>query len=303
MTAARTSKRSPEIEAIIEAIPSNFAADSADYNSVRKTMAPFHGHPLHADTHTELRQYGGVDVGVVSTLNRVGGGPLAFFCHGGAFVSCTLDQYEFYGEIISQQTGLPVLIPDYRLAPEQPYPAAHDDCFNAYRGLLADGIDPNSICMIGDSCGGSLALGALIRARDEDLPMPACFVSLTGWFDLSVAGPGFSERDPFVSPNWIRNRAEEYLAGSLELNDPRVSPAYADLRDLPPLYLQVGQFDTVREGALALAANGLRAGVEIELETWPGMVHGWHGMVSAGVPEAIDAWASIRRYLSRYLPG
>ena len=76
-----------------------------------------------------------------------------------------------------------------------------------------------------------------------------------------------------------------------------ISPARADLRGLPPLYLQVAQFDTMADGALALAANALHAGVEVTLESWPGLIHGWHGLANAGVPEAAAAWASIRRYV------
>jgi acetyl esterase/lipase len=209
-----------------------------------------------------------------------------------------LDEYHFYAEIIARHTGCRVIMPDYRLAPEHPYPAAPDDCFNAYRGLLAQGVQTSSIVLVGESCGGSLALSLLFRLRDEGLPMPACFVSLTGWFDLSVSDetdpPG---RDPFLTPEWVRNRGRDYLSGQMSLDDPRVSPAYADLHALPPMYLQVGQFDTAREGAIRLGANAIRAGVLVTMESWPGMIQGWHGLVTSGVPEAADAWAAIRRYI------
>jgi acetyl esterase/lipase len=222
----------------------------------------------------------------------------ALHCHGGAFVSTPLDEYHFYAEIIARHTGCRVVMPDYRLAPEHPWPAAADDCFNAYRGLLESGTPASSIVLLGESCGGSLAIGLLLRARDEGLPMPACFISLTGWFDLSVAGRTGTGRDPFLTPQWVRNRGRDYLAGQMALNDPRVSPAFADLHLLPPLYLQIGEFDTMREGALALAANALRAGVKVTMESWPGMIQGWHGLVTAGVPEATAAWAAISDYIA-----
>lgn len=129
--------------------------------------------------------------------------------------------------------------------------------------------------------------------------MPACFVSLTGWFDLELADTTGAGRDPFLTPEWVRNRGRDYLAGQMALNDPRVSPAFADLHQLPPLYLQIGQFDTMREGALALAANALRSGVQVTMESWPGMIQGWHGLVTAGVPEATAAWAAISDYIAR----
>jgi acetyl esterase/lipase len=151
--------------------------------------------------------------------------------------------------------------------------------------------------LIGESCGGSLAVGLLLELRDKKLPMPSCFVSLTGWFDLSVSGESMDERDPFLTPEWVRNRGRDYLAGEMNLNDPRVSPAFADLSDLPAMYLQIGQFDTVREGACLLAINALRSGVPVTMESWPGMIQGWHGLVNAGVPEAVAAWSSIRGYI------
>ena len=100
----------------------------------------------------------------------------------------------------------------------------------------------------------------------------------------------------------MRNRAREYTAGALELADPRISPARAELRGLPPLYLQVAEFDTMADGALALAANALHAGVEVTLESWPGLVHGWHGLATAGVSEADAAWAAIRRFVDARMP-
>ena len=288
--------QSKELQAIIDLIPADFADPAADYRAVRAMFAPFHGHPTGADLQVSVTQYGGVRCGDFA-LRGEAASSTAFHCHGGAFVSTGLDEYHFYAEIIARHTGCRVVMPDYRLAPEQPWPAAADDCFNAYCGLLAQGTPASSIALLGESCGGSLALGMLLRLRDEGIALPACFVSLTGWFDLAVSGEAVPGRDPFLTPEWVRNRGRDYLAGKLALDDPRVSGAFADLRGLPPMYLQIGQFDTVREGALTLAARALRAGVRVTVESWPGMIQGWHGLVTAGVPEATAAWAAIRRYL------
>jgi len=287
---------SKELQTILAYVPPDFADPAADYNTVRAMFAPFHGHPTGDKFRIGIRHYGGVRCGDYA-LADVTGARTAFHCHGGAFVSTELDEYHFYAEIIARQTGCRVVMPDYRLAPEHPYPAAHDDCFNAYCGLLEEGTRASDIVLFGESCGGSLALGLLVRLRDARLPPPACFVSLTGWFDLSVPGEIEPGRDPFLTPEWVRYRGRDYLAGQLDLVDPRVSPAYADLHGLPPMYLQIGQFDTMREGAINLAANALRAGVQVTLESWPGMIHGWHGLVTAQVPEASAAWAAIRNYI------
>ncbi|MCB1691056.1 MAG: alpha/beta hydrolase [Halioglobus sp.] len=288
--------QSKELQNIIGMIPENFADPAADFHAVRAMFAPFHGHPTPDDFTVGIKHYGGVrcgDYALAATPEQF----TAFHCHGGAFVSTGLDEYHFYAEIIARQTHGRVVMPDYRLAPEHPYPAAADDCFNAYCGLLESGTAPSTIALLGESCGGSLALGLMLRLRDEGLPQPACFVSLTGWFDLSVSGPAAPGRDPFLTPEWVRNRGRDYLAGKLPLDDPRVSAAFADLRSLPPMYLQIGEFDAVREGAIMLGANALRAGVAVTVEGWPGMIQGWHGLVTAGVPEAFDAWAAIRRYI------
>ncbi|MEZ5503431.1 MAG: alpha/beta hydrolase fold domain-containing protein [Halioglobus sp.] len=289
--------QSKQLQEIIALVPADFADPAADFQAVRAMFAPFHGHPTGPDFTVAIKSCGGVRCGVYELQGTPVSGQTAFHCHGGAFVSTRLDEYHFYAEIIARQTGCRVVMPDYRLAPENPWPAAADDCFNAYRGLLEQGVCAASVVLLGESCGGSLALELLLRLRDSNLPLPACFISLTGWFDLSVSGAPVQGLDPFLTPEWVRNRGREYLAGKLELDDPRVSPANADLRGLPPLYLQIGQYDTVREGAITLAANALRAGVAVRVEGWPGMIQGWHGLVTAGVPEAIAAWSEIRHFI------
>ena len=144
-------------------------------------------------------------------------------------------------------------MPDYRLAPEDPFPAALDDCLAVYRGLLESGHDPRHLVVMGDSCGGGLALSLLLVARDEGLPMPACFVSVSGWFDLSVARPGDGAPDPFLSSGCAIGAVTTGRA-ALALDDPRVSPAFANLTGLPALYLPTAQHDTLREGTTSKPA-------------------------------------------------
>ena len=297
-------KRSELLQTIIDSVPADFAAPGATYEDVRKVFEPFHNHPLSKQIEVQVVEYGGVRCGdytiegITRSSDRV-----ALHCHGGALVSTPLDEYHFYAEMIGRQTGMRVVMPDYRLAPENRFPAAHDDCFNAYRGLLEAGVPGDNIVVMGESCGGLLALGLMIRARDEGLPLPKAFVSLTGWFDLSVADTE-KQDDPFNDPEWIRNRGRDYLGDDIALDDPRVSPAYANLSGLPALYLQVGECDTNREATLKLAANAVRAGVEVTLEGWPGMIQGWHGLLTAGVPEASAAWRKISEYIeSLYATG
>jgi acetyl esterase/lipase len=288
---------SDALRQVLDYIPADFADPAADYRAVRTSMAPAHGHPVPAGIAVAESILGGVRVASVDRVVPTPADRVAFHCHGGAFVSCSVDDYLFYGALIVEQLGMRVVMPDYRLAPEDPYPAAYDDCFHAYRGLLETGVDPARVCVMGDSCGGGLALAAVVRARDEGLPMPGCYVSVSGWFDLSDAGLRTSELDPFLNPTWMRNRSLEYTAGRVALDDPRVSPARADLSGLPPLYLPLAEHDTSAPGAVALAGAAARQGVRVVLESFPGAVHGWQGLVTSGVPEAVEAWQQTRAFV------
>ncbi len=282
---------------MMAAIPADFADPEADYRAVRATMAPFHGHPVASQIRVEESVLGGVRVAWCDDTSQAPGECIAFHCHGGGFVSCPLDDYLFYGAMLAEQLGVRAVLPDYRLAPEHPYPAAHEDCLRAYRGLLDEGVDPGRVVVMGDSCGGGLALSTLLSARDEGLPMPAGYISVSGWFDLSVAVPAEDGPDPFLTAQWVRNRGHDYIAGVVALDDPRVSPVFADLGGLPPLYLPVAQFDTLRHGVDALARSAIGAGVPVWWESWPGAIHGWQGLVTVGVPEAIAAFERMRAFI------
>ena len=168
---------SDSFNAIIDLIPNNFADPNADFHEVRKTMAPFHNHPTGSDLNIEIKDVGGVRAGWYRYDHHAQEPCVALHFHGGAYVSCPLDVYHFYGEIIARELDIPVVMPDYRLAPEHPYPAAPTDCLDAYRGLLESGVAPDKIVVLGESCGGGLAVDALLQARNEGLPMPACFTS------------------------------------------------------------------------------------------------------------------------------
>ncbi|HEX4434793.1 MAG TPA: alpha/beta hydrolase fold domain-containing protein [Acidimicrobiales bacterium] len=288
---------SRELTEILALIPPDFADPGADYVAVRAMLAPFHGHAVPAHVSVTEAEPGGVRCAWYEDARQPRRERVVFHCHGGGLVSCPLDDYHFYGALLAEQLEARVVMADYRLAPEHPFPAAHADCTAAYRGLLAGGVDPAHLVVSGDSCGGLLGLGALLDARDVGLAPAAAFVSISGWFDVAVPDPVERGSDPFLTAAWVRHRGREYASDRVALDDPRLSPAYADLAGLPPLYLPSGEYDTLRHGTEALARAAMEAGVAVTAESWPGMVHGWQGLVSAGVPEAAAAFARARAYL------
>jgi acetyl esterase/lipase len=290
---------SRELTEVLAFVPPDFADPAADYRDVRAMMAPFHSHPVPSHVAVTETTLGGVRCAWYDDTRSPPRDRVVYHCHGGGLVSCPLDDYHFYGAMLAEQFEARVLLADYRLAPEHVFPAAHDDCYSAYRGLLVEeGVDPQRIVVSGDSCGGLLGLGTLLRARDEGLALPAGFVSISGWFDLSVAWerPGLA-RDPFLTAAWVRNRGRDYCGSKVALDDPQVSPAFADLRGLPPLYLAVGEYDTLREGVYAQASAAAHAGVTGTFESWPQMVHGWQGLLGVGAPEAVAWFRRARAFL------
>lgn len=182
---------------------------------------------------------------------------------------------------------------DYRLAPENPFPAALDDCVAAYRWLLQSGVSPGNIVIAGDSAGGNLTLTTMLVLRESGDPLPAAAVCLSPAADLSP-----DQRLPSAGGTTVmlRGRAGRIMAESYVANQdpcqPLISPVYADLRGLPSLLIHVGGDEFLRESAVRFAERARAADVDVTLKVWPGMWHVWH-IFSPGLPEAKEAIAHI----------
>ncbi len=289
---------------ITAGMAADFADPEDDAEVTRQKMAPLHGHPLAADSTVRQVEVGGVPAAWLSRPTSDPHRGAALFLHGGAFVSCALADYLFYAEYVAEWVGVPVLVVDYRLAPEHPYPAALDDCLAAYRGFLAEGGAPDRLICIGDSCGGGLALSLVMAARDAGLALPAGVVSLSGWIDLDTSGYGPGPRrgrDPFITEGFLRARARDYLGATGDVHGWSASPARGDPTGLPPLLLQVGETDLCRIDAERMATRAHAVGTPARLDVVAGGVHGVQGLVNLGVPEAVAAWRSVRRFTSELL--
>ena len=186
-----------------------------------------------------------------------------------------------------------MLVPDYRLAPEHPFPAALDDARAAYQWLLSDrGVRPDQIAVVGDSAGGGLTVATLVSLRDQGIALPAAAALLSPWVDLAGTGQSYearAERDPMLRPDTLRLDAQRY-AGSADVHDPLVSPLYADLRGLPPMLVQVGTEEILFDDATRLVEAAVAAGVEARLEVGEGLCH-----VFQSLPVAHEAIAATDR--------
>lgn len=225
------------------------------------------------------------------------------YLHGGGYVIGSPKSHRHLCGLLSIESGLPVFSADYRLAPENPFPAAVDDGVAAYKGLLDSGIAPGHLAISGDSAGGGLTVATLLAARDKGLPMPACALPISPWVDLSQGGESHrarAARDPIVKKEGVDAMAAAYLAGR-DAKTPLASPLFADLKGLPPMLIQVGSEEALHSDSVALAQKLEAAGVEVSLESWGGMVHVWH-IFHPILSEGRDAIARMGTYLKRRIP-
>ena len=196
--------------------------------------------------------------------------------HGGGFKVGSIRSHTGLMAALSEASGCPVLGLDYRLAPEHVFPAAVEDALGAYRWLLDQGFPAERIAVSGDSAGAGLAVSLLLAAREAGLPAPACGVLMSAWTDLTAQGESYQSRaadDPIHQRGMILAMARSYLGPGGDATSPLASPLFGDLAGLPPLLLQVGARETVVSDSTAFARKARRAGVEVELELWPGMIH------------------------------
>ncbi|HXW43946.1 MAG TPA: alpha/beta hydrolase [Streptosporangiaceae bacterium] len=225
-------------------------------------------------------------------------GRVLLFLHGGGFEFGSLRSDGELAARLGRASGMRVLFPEYRLAPEHPFPAAIDDVLAAWRWLRTDqGLSARSMAVAGDSAGGGLAVSLLVATRDTADALPAAAVLMSPTVDLTSSGASMTERvdqDPFSTPALLRQLASDYLAGA-DAKTPLASPLFASLAGLPPLLILVGTADLLLSDSERLAAAATGAGVDVTLEVGEGLPHVYPIML--GTPEAAEATEQIGNFL------
>jgi epsilon-lactone hydrolase len=222
------------------------------------------------------------------------------YLHGGGYV-LGLTSHLRLAAWMCQASGAQTYMIDYRLAPEHPYPAALEDATAAYLALLEQ-YPAGNIVIAGDSAGANLALVTAIALRDAKLPPPAALGLISPWADLTHSGETMrthAHRDPMIRQDWGSANARHY-AGGMPLDDPRISPLFAELKGLPPMLIHVGSEETLLSDAERLAESAGIAGVAVQLHRYEGL---WHDFqLHAGVlPEASQSIAEMGEFLRSHL--
>jgi len=223
------------------------------------------------------------------------------YLHGGGYVMGSINTHRAMVARISRAAKAKALALNYRLAPENPFPAAVDDATAAYRWLLAQGYKPGKIVVAGDSAGGGLTLATLLALRDAKTPLPAAAVPISAWSDMEGTGASMKTRaskDPMVANGSLINMAKLYI-GDADPKNPLASPLHGDYRGLPPMLMQVGDAEVLLDDTTRVAEKAKAAGVNVEMEVWPEMVHVWH-VYAKILPEGQQAIDRIGQYVQQH---
>jgi len=225
-------------------------------------------------------------------------GRAILYLFGGGHVISSIQARRKFGGHLANAAGCRVLIAGYRLAPEHPFPADVEDAAAAYRLLLGQGYSPQGIAIGGESSAGGLTMSTLLALREAGSDLPSSAFLLSPWIDLSCAGETHllnRELDLTATIAGLRRMAGQYL-GATDPRDPRVNALFADLSNLPPLFVQVGGAEILLDDSVQLVRRAAMHGTASTLEIWPDMQHFFQTAVGI-FPEAGEALARVGRWI------
>lgn len=297
---------SPEMQDNIASLFALRAAAAAQpAPTIEQLRANFDGrgirYPLPGDVQVSETDAGGVPAywlsapGVAETRTLL-------YLHGGGYQIGSIRSHGELAARLGRASGTRVLFPEYRLAPEHPFPAAIDDVLTVWRWLRdTHQVAGAEVAIASDSAGGGLALALLTMLRDNGEDLPAAVVLMSPWTDLTGTGASMTERvaeDPIFTPEAIRRITDAYLADT-DPRNPLASPLFARLDGLPPLLIQVGTAELLLSDSEELAKTAARAGLDVTLQIGDGLPHVYPAM--DGTPEAAEAAEQSAAFLRKHL--
>jgi acetyl esterase/lipase len=220
------------------------------------------------------------------------------YLHGGGYVTGSVDSYLIMCSQMAQSLKMTFLLLEYRLAPENPFPAALEDALKAYRWLLANGTSPRDIIISGDSAGGGLSIATALALRDAVESVPAAVICISPWADLTHRGQSHiikAESEAVLKTEVLKEWALAYTDES-NLTNPLVSPVYADFHGFPPLLILVGSEEILLDDALMLAEKAKADGVDVTLKVWDGIWHVWPALGNL-IPESRQAFEEMGLFI------
>jgi monoterpene epsilon-lactone hydrolase len=225
-------------------------------------------------------------------------GKLLLYLHGGAYTLGSCDSHRKLVTHMAKEGNIEAVMPEYRLAPEHPFPAGLDDAVAIYKKLLDSGYKAADIIISGDSAGGGLSVATMLQLRHQGLPLPGAAILISPFLDMSASGESMktrAERDPWFRPNEVEVVARYYCPNE-DLRNPLLSPVFANVSGLPPTLIQVGDDEILLSDSTRFADKLRTAGVDVELEVFPEMWHVFQLFVGK-MPESKAAVKKIGAYI------
>jgi acetyl esterase/lipase len=223
---------------------------------------------------------------------------VVLYLHGGGYVIGSRVSHAPLVSNLAKASGITALLPEYRLAPEHPYPAAVEDAEVAYAWVLDQGYQPEDVAIAGESAGGGLVAALLLRLRDAGRPLPSSATLISPWCDLTGLGEvsDVALDVDFLRPEQIEMFTSSYVPDAARRSEPHCSPVSADLSGLPPLLIQVGECEILCDMGRRLAGAAKDAGVDVTLEVEQHMFHAWP-LFAGALPEADEAIARVASFV------
>ncbi len=226
---------------------------------------------------------------------------LIFYVHGGGYVSGSCNDHRSLVSKIAFNSGITVLLYEYGLAPENPFPTALDDSLNIYNAVLEKGYQPRDIVVMGESAGGGLCLALLLLLRDKSIQLPSAAVAISPWTDLSCSSETYLTKNKVsLAPLNSWNVFSYYYVAKSNVRNPYISPLFGDLKGLPPLFINAGNSDELFDDAKKFTDKAKQAGVDVFFREGQGMVH-CYPMMAPFFTEATEAMNEVIEFIHKHL--